>query len=107
MNLENVSPDPALPALFRRREAAKFLGISVSTLWRLQGDGVIRPVRIVRGVSAFKVEELQALVAGLPPDTPDRKRVEKALASQKHGRPGRVPASVKAESIPSVKARRS
>ena len=61
--LEDKSPSrsqqPTQHELYTIREAADFFRCSRSTLWRMENDGVLKPV-LVRGRKLFRREALEA-----------------------------------------------
>ncbi len=75
--------------IVRKSEAARLLGLSPTSLWRLEREGSLRAVSVLPGVSGFKESELQAFIESRSRVLPDRSRVEAALASPRHGRAGR------------------
>lgn len=75
--------------IVRRSEAARILGVSPTSLWRLEGRGDLRAVSVLPGLSGFKESELQAFVESRERAEPNRARVAAALASPRHGRAGR------------------
>ncbi len=51
--------------LLRPKEAARFLGVSVQTIYRWVWEGKIcKPIKIGTRASAWKREDLQAFIAG-------------------------------------------
>ena len=52
------------PALMRTGEAAQFLGISRTTLWRLVRDGRIDQIEIRRGSHRYRKADLKRFVRG-------------------------------------------
>lgn len=75
--------------IVRKNEAARLLGCSSTNLWRIEKTGALCAVRVTAGVSGFRESELQAFIESRERATPDRSRVEAALASPRHGRAGR------------------
>lgn len=75
--------------IVRKAEAARLLGISPTSLWRLESQGLLRAVSVLPGVSGFRESELQGFVESRTRVELDRARVAAALASPRHGRPGR------------------
>jgi hypothetical protein len=65
MNLQTLLPRPALPEVLPTDEAAAAINRKPQTLrkWACLENGPIRPVRI-NGRLAWKVSDLQALLAG-------------------------------------------
>jgi excisionase family DNA binding protein len=49
---------PALPRLLTAREAAKYLRVSLSTLYRIEQGGAIQPLRTPGGHRRYTVEML-------------------------------------------------
>jgi len=49
-------------ANFRAKEAAKYLGIGVSTLWWYAQQGKITPVKLSPRVTIFKKEDLDHFI---------------------------------------------
>lgn len=80
--------------IVRKSEAARLLGLSPTSLWRLEREGSLRAVSVLPGLSGFKESELQAFVESRERAEPNRARVEAALASPRHGRAGRVTAGL-------------
>lgn len=76
--------------IVRKAEAARLLGISPTSLWRLETLGHIRPVSVLPGIVGFRESELQAFVESRERAEPNRARVAAALASPRHGRAGRA-----------------
>lgn len=50
--------------LSRAPEAAKTLGVSVSTIWRYARQNKLHAVKVSERVTGFRQSELQALIAG-------------------------------------------
>lgn len=48
--------------IIRKSEAARLLGVSSTSLWRLEREGSLRAVSVLPGVSGFKESELQAFI---------------------------------------------
>lgn len=82
--------------IVRKSEAARLLGVSLTSLWRLETLGLIRAVSVLPGLAGFRESELQAFVESRERAEPNRARVEAALASPRHGRAGRAPQAVEA-----------
>ena len=76
--------------IVRKNEAARLLGVSLTSLWRLETLGLISAVTILPGLAGFKESELQAFVDSRERAQPNRSRVAAALASPRHGRAGRA-----------------
>ncbi len=49
------------PLLLNQKEAAKLLGISRVTLWRMTKAGYFLPVEILPGTSRYRFEEVEAV----------------------------------------------
>lgn len=75
--------------VIRKGEAARLLGVSSTSLWRLEREGALRAVGILPGIAGFRESELQAFIESRSRVSPDRSRVAAALASPRHGRAGR------------------
>lgn len=76
--------------IVRKGEAARILGVSPTSLWRIESQGLLRAVSILPSVSGFRESEIQAFIESRARVEPDRARVAAALASPRHGRAGRV-----------------
>lgn len=76
--------------IVRKGEAARILGLSPTSLWRLERTGALVPVRVMPGVSGYRESILQAFIDSMKSAPPDRERVAAALASPLHGRAGRA-----------------
>jgi excisionase family DNA binding protein len=59
-NIVTFHPD----RLLRVPEAAKTLGVSVSTIWRYVRQNKLHAVKVSERVTGFRQSELQALIAG-------------------------------------------
>ena len=46
----------------RAKEAAKYLGVGLSTVWYYSKQGKIKPIKMSERVTVFKREEFDALV---------------------------------------------
>ena len=62
--------------IVRKGEAARLLGVSLTSLWRIEGQGLIRAVSILPGLTGFRESELQAFIESRQPAEPNRARVE-------------------------------
>jgi len=82
--------------IVRKSEAARLLGVSLTSLWRLEREGSLRAVSVLPGLAGFKESELQAFVESRERAEPNRARVAAALASPRHGRAGREAQGVEA-----------
>lgn len=82
--------------IVKKSEAARLLGVSLTSLWRIETLGLIRSVSVLPGLAGFRESELQAFVESRERAEPNRARVEAALASPRHGRAGRAPQAVEA-----------
>lgn len=82
--------------IVRKSEAARLLGVSPTSLWRIEREGLLRAVSVLPGLAGFRESELQAFVESRERAEPNRARVEAALASPRHGRAGREPQAVEA-----------
>ncbi len=91
MSIDTLSPEaPGLDYLLRKKQVAQILGLSPTTLWRLERAKLLTPVEILPGIAGYRASELQAFIETRPRATPNRTRMEAALASPRHGRAGRV-----------------
>lgn len=72
--------------IIRTKEAAKLLGVSATTLWRMARAGVLVPVHLFAGMSGYRESQLQAFIDSRKAASPDRSRVAAALASPLFGR---------------------
>ena len=61
--LEVSRPAPIGPLLLMMGDAAKLLGVSRATVWRLVKMGRLEPVEILPGTFRVRREDVQALVA--------------------------------------------
>ncbi len=118
MNLDTLRrlDAPGLDSLLRKKLAAQILGISQVSLWRLERDGLLKPVQILPGLAGYRASELEAFMESRPRATLDTARMSAALASPRHGRAGRVPVAATVAAVPAkdqtakadqAKARRS
>lgn len=76
--------------IIRRNEAARLLGCSPTSLWRIERNGDLRAVQITRALTGFLESEIQRFIESRRRVEPDRARVAAALASPRHGRAGRT-----------------
>ena len=97
MSIDALSPEtPGLDYILRKTRTAAVLGISATSLWRLESAGLLKPVEIIPGVAGFRASDVKAFIASRPPAALNTARMAKALASPKHGRPRRVVAASEA-----------
>lgn len=82
-----------------KREAARIIGVSHSTLWRMEKEKVLVPVAM-RGGGRYRESQLTAYMNSLPSHEVDRSRIAAALASPKHGPRKRPPQPQRAEERP-------
>ena len=47
---------------FRAREAAKYLGVGLSTIWHYAKQGKLHPIKLSDRVTIFKKEDLDAFI---------------------------------------------
>jgi len=52
------------PVLLNQKDAARLLGISRITLWRMTKNGIIRPVELSPGNTRYRREDLATLAQG-------------------------------------------
>lgn len=71
--------------LVTKREAARIIGVSPTTLWRMEKEKLLVPVSM-RGGGRYRESQLTAYMNSLPPHEIDRSRIAAALASPRHGR---------------------
>jgi len=92
--LETVRRQATLPGVSRtrdgdrllsKREAARIIGVSHTTLWRMEKERLLVPVSM-RGGGRYRESQLTAYMNSLPPHKIDRSRIAAALASPRSGR---------------------
>lgn len=55
------SPVPEQPVLLMQRDAAKILGVSRVTIWRMTHEGILHPVELLSGTVRYRREEIMTL----------------------------------------------
>jgi len=53
------------PVNYRPKDAAKYLGVGLSTLWLYIKQGKIKAIKISERVTVIKIKELEAFVDGV------------------------------------------
>jgi predicted DNA-binding transcriptional regulator AlpA len=80
---------PAPDRIVRKREAARLLGVSQTTFWRIERTGQLKPIQILPGLSGYRLSAIETFISTRETGSVDGSRVSAALASPEHGRPGR------------------